>query len=232
MDAILDFLADNRLIFAVISLVLLFALVGLISNNKKKKKTTEDVDSQPISMEEKNIQEKSVDLESLAGPTLIIEDKLSSQEPVFEPSLDGFASNANDVKVSGMNMSTENDNMLVIEDKSLDDAPTLVIEDNSQSLGTQQFDNSPAIQTPVIENQDTYNDVSDDAPMLVIEDKSVDDGPTLVIEDNNEVTNEKPMLVLDDNTPEVGVEVNNTQSTIQVEQPVDQKDEIQETLDL
>ncbi|MDD6272112.1 MAG: hypothetical protein PUA90_01135 [bacterium] len=236
MDTILDFLANYYMWFGIVSIALLFALFGMISNGKKKKSTVEVVDSQPISID-KTIDEKNEIKND--NPTLVIEESKQTQS-AFEPSLEEFTSNVTDVKVVGMETpveSEEQSNMLVLDDtkaemgnnisnsnesvfqneEKVNEPQMLVLDDNKPELGTQsQNNNVETVNTPILNDNSLAQ--TTEPQMLVLDDNkpelgtqpqnnSVEAVNTPVLNDNSLAqTTEPQMLVLDDNTPNTGIE--------------------------
>lgn len=169
MDTILDFLADNYKILAIVSVVLLFALIGVIASSKKKKDTTkEDNGERPIDNDTNNeVKEAVVPMATSEMNTTSVQNT-----PVVEPSLDQFASNPTNVNLQEPTPDNEQP-MLVIEDNTLNqgvnntvnntmtppvsneavsepvnEAPTLVLDDNAPSVGVEITQPSTVVESP------------------------------------------------------------------------------------
>ncbi|MGM9878139.1 MAG: hypothetical protein ACI33S_05750 [Bacilli bacterium] len=236
MDTILDFLANYYMWFGIVSLALLFAIFGMISNGKKKKSNTGNVDAQPISID-KITDEKTAVKQDV--PTLVLEETKPTQ-PAFEPSLEEFTSNVTDVKVVGIETpveSEEQSTMLILDDtkpemgnnvsnlnesvvqneENVNEPQMLVLDDNKPQLGTQpQNNNVETINTPVLNDNSLVQ--TTEPQMLVLDDNkpqlgtqpqnnNVETINTPVLNDNSLAqTTEPQMLVIDDNTQNTDVD--------------------------
>ena len=95
MDKVLNFLADNYLIFMIVAVVLLFALIGFIVDGKKKKQKNAEV------VPSTNVPPQPV-------PTAVAANTAPQDETVTaapaaatqEPSLSGLESTATDVNIN------------------------------------------------------------------------------------------------------------------------------------
>lgn len=165
MEKLLDLLADNYMIFAIISGVLFLALIGILMSNKKKNNIVEETET--IRTDELIIKEEvpapqipSVPLESVVN---------NETKPLVEPTLDSFTSNVTEVKFEGINVEKEQ-NMLTIEEAPAKDN-FLVIEDKPST--PEVIQSTPAVQpmanpTPSVPTDPVMNHNEN---FLVIEDK-------------------------------------------------------------
>lgn len=159
MDKILNFLADNYQMFALASVVVLFALIGFLATAKKKKKEEVKLeDAQPISMDDNAPKPQEVSA-PVSNEAIEFNPSISAPEQNYaEPSLEGFESNitheaqpeVQQTLVIEDNNQTTNDTMLVIGDNA-NVAPSLPTENNiaqeqAQTLETIS-DNNPQAQT-------------------------------------------------------------------------------------
>ena len=179
MDKFLDFLANNYQTFGIISIIILFALIGIIESSKKKKEKDESVgdnNGQPIKVDENQAEVKNEKVPPVVATNKVeVPTPEETPESIFEPSLDQFASKAaseggqqlSPEQINGINVPTT----LVIEDQSkvsdgsVTDAPTLVIED--KQVGEEvPANNQPAVPEPQMTP-------TNETPTLVIEDKPV-----------------------------------------------------------
>ena len=181
MDKILDFLADNYIIIGIGAVLILFCLIGLIVSSKKKKNVSEDLGTQPIS--------NTTDTTAVEQPANTLNTQITtpqapissvSTQNVVEPSLDAFATNNSEVKIEEIANQANNQEMLVIEDKPIEQNPTQSIADSQ-------------IVTQVPESQSLPNE-------QIGFNQPVNNIPT---------SQEEPVLVLNDNTTPVGTETNN-----------------------
>ena len=194
MDSILDFLANNYIWFGVVSIALLFSIFGMIATGRKKKSTTETVDSQPIAIDKISDENTEIKQDS---QTLVIEETKSTQ-PVFEPSLDGFTSNVTDVKVAGIEAPVDGE-----EESSM-----LILDDTKPEMGETLNDN-------ISQNEENQNEPQ----MLVLDDAKPELGVqtqgnnTEVINSTPEMqTNEPNILVLNDTTNSTSTVSENVQN--------------------
>ena len=181
MDKILDFLADNYIIIGIGAVLILFCLIGLIVSSKKKKNVSEDLGTQPIS--------NTTDTTIVEQPANTLNTQITtpqapissvSTQNVVEPSLDAFATNNSEVKIEKIANQANNQEMLVIEDKPIE-------QNSTQSIADSQ------IVTQVPESQSLPNE-------QIGFNQPVNNIPT---------SQEEPVLVLNDNTTPVGTETNN-----------------------
>ena len=181
MDKILDFLADNYIIIGIGAVLILFCLIGLIVSSKKKKNVSEDLGTQPIS--------NTTDTTAVEQPANTLNTQITtpqapissvSTQNVVEPSLDAFATNNSEVKIEEIANQANNQEMLVIEDKPIE-------QNSTQSIADSQ------IVTQVPESQSLPNE-------QIGFNQPVNNIPT---------SQEEPVLVLNDNTTPVGTETNN-----------------------
>ena len=181
MDKILDFLADNYIIFGIGAVLILFCLIGLIVSSKKKKNVSEDLGTQPIT--------NTTDTTAVEQPANTLNTQITtpqapissvSTQNVVEPSLDAFATNNSEVKIEEIANQANNQEMLVIEDKPIE-------QNSTQSIADSQ------IVTQVPESQSLPNE-------QIGFNQPVNNIPT---------SQEEPVLVLNDNTTPVGTETNN-----------------------
>ena len=146
MEGLLNFLADNYIWFAGVSVFFAFALIGLVYESKKKKKAeskTADAVAQPVTAEATQM--------APAQPQNVVVDTPAPSEVVTSgaPSLEGLEAN------------TDNFNQVKLEDASapqtlvIDDAgtpapaaePTLVIDDPAAAPSAEPtlvIDDTPA----------------------------------------------------------------------------------------
>ena len=122
MDAIKGILAEYYWIFLIVGILVLVTLIGFISSVKKKAK-----EQQPQVAEE-NPQETQQpvaqpEIPQPTGATLDLT-PVQPQQPYVEPSLDGLASSATEVKLG---FDTNEQSSSIFEDEG----PMLVIEDHS-----------------------------------------------------------------------------------------------------
>ena len=181
MDKILDFLADNYIIIGIGAVLILFCLIGLIVSSKKKKNVSEDLGTQPIT--------NTTDTTAVEQPANTLNTQITtpqapissvSTQNVVEPSLDAFATNNSEVKIEEIANQANNQEMLVIEDKPIE-------QNSTQSIADSQ------IVTQVPESQSLPNE-------QIGFNQPVNNIPT---------SQEEPVLVLNDNTTPVGTETNN-----------------------
>lgn len=122
MDTIKGILAEYYWIFLIVGILVLVTLIGFISSVKKKAK-----EQQPQVAEE-NPQEtqQPVDQPEMPQPTGATLDltPVQPQQPYVEPSLDGLASSATEVKLG---FDTNEQSSSIFENEG----PMLVIEDHS-----------------------------------------------------------------------------------------------------
>ena len=184
MDAIKGILAEYYWIFLIVGILVLVTLIGFISSVKKKAK-----EQQPqVAGENPRETQQSAAQPEMPQPTGATLDltPVQSQQPYVEPSLDGLASSATEVKL-GFDTNEqpssifENEGpMLVIEDPSASQAQPVVAQPQVVEQTVQPIDQgfglviedpaAPTVQpqpvaqpTPVVENE---------GPMLIIEDPS------------------------------------------------------------
>lgn len=181
MDAIKGILAEYYWIFLIVGILVLVTLIGFISSVKKKAK-----EQQPQVAEE-NPQETQQpvaqpEMPQPTGATLDLT-PVQSQQPYVEPSLDGLASSATEVKL-GFDTNEqpssifENEGpMLVIEDPSASQAQPVVAQPQVVEQTMQPIDQGfglviedPAAVQPVAQPTSV---VENEGPMLIIEDPSV-----------------------------------------------------------
>lgn len=159
MDKLFNFLADNYIYFLIISVILLVALIGLIASNKKKKGAVVEFAApeaqpletpQPMQTAEPVIDNVPV---SKQASNIEIDETPVSTEPIIEPTLDGYAATATDVKIDVPEEQTNETPMLIIEDKNPapvvsenTEQPMLIIEDKPLSV-----ESTPVVpQEPVV----------------------------------------------------------------------------------
>ena len=181
MDAIKGILAEYYWIFLIVGILVLVTLIGFISSVKKKAK-----EQQPQVAEE-NPQETQQsaaqpEMPQPTGATLDLT-PVQSQQPYVEPSLDGLASSATEVKL-GFDTNEqassifENEGpILVIEDPSASQAQPVVAQPQVVEQTMQPIDQGfglviedPAAVQPVAQPTSV---VENEGPMLIIEDPSV-----------------------------------------------------------
>ena len=162
MEALFNFLANNYAIFAIISVVLIFAIIGFIRKIKKDKLKgvqTADAVAQPLVADDSNApvqNEVPQDLlNTTTEPTAMPEKK--EEEMVIAPSLDGLDSNA-ELDSSNAPVLQKTDNTLIL-DPNTPATPAFETPVTPASPGAQQAVDLPA-------------DEPKEAPMLVIEDPS------------------------------------------------------------
>ena len=185
MDAIKGILAEYYWIFLIVGILVLVTLIGFISSVKKKAK-----EQQPQVAEE-NPQEtqQSVAQPEMPQPTGATLDltPVQSQQPYVEPSLDGLASSATEVKLG---FDTNEQPSSIFENEG----PMLVIEDPSASQAQPvAVEPQPVVAQPQVVEQ-TVQPI-DQGFGLVIEDPAAVQPvaqPTPVAE------NEGPMLIIED----------------------------------
>ena len=182
MEKILSFLADNYQIFALASVVVLFALIGFISSVKKKKVETSKIDEgQPISVNEPTMPE--IQMQPKEQSLEIKQTIPASEQNYAEPSLEGFESN-----------------IMNNQQHQVEENQTLVIEDNNQN---NQNDSMLTI--------DDTNSISQTESMLVIDDKSTSQTePMLVIEEPSLSNVEQPTVSPENVVSEVPTVENTT----------------------
>lgn len=96
-DTILNFLADNYLIFMIVAIILLFALIGFIVDGKKKKqKNTEVVPATNVPPQPMPVNQNA----TVAPQAETVTPAPTMAAPVSEPSLSGLESTANDVTIN------------------------------------------------------------------------------------------------------------------------------------
>ena len=94
MDKIYDFLANNYVVFVIISVFILFVIIGILTSGKRKKKD-EDPSAQPIKIE---YETNSIIDSPIENNTTVA----NVVTPVIDesvPTLDAFASTATEVKI-------------------------------------------------------------------------------------------------------------------------------------
>lgn len=95
-DTILNFLADNYLIFMIVAVILLFALIGFIVDGKKKKQ--KDVEAVP------KVSVPPQPTPAVANPNVAPQAETITPAPTMasasEPSLSGLEATANDVTIN------------------------------------------------------------------------------------------------------------------------------------
>lgn len=95
-DTILNFLADNYLIFMIVAVILLFALIGFIVDGKKKKQ--KDVEAVP------KVSVPPQPTPAVANPNVAPQAETVTPAPTMasasEPSLSGLEATANDVTIN------------------------------------------------------------------------------------------------------------------------------------
>jgi hypothetical protein len=180
MDAIKGILAEYYWIFLIVGILVLVTLIGFISSVKKKEK-----EQQPQVAEENTPDTQQPvaqpEIPQPTGATLDLT-PVQPQQPYVEPSLDGLASSATEVKL-GFDTNEQSSSifenegpMLVIEDPSASQAQPVVAQPQVVEQTVQPIDQGfglviedpaavqPVAQpTPVVENE---------GPMLIIEDPS------------------------------------------------------------
>lgn len=162
MEALFNFLANNYIIFAIISVVLIFAIIGFIVKIKKDKLKgvqTADAVAQPLVADDNNAPVQEEVREDLLNTTTAPVEMAPAKEEemVIAPSLEGLDSNAE--------LDNANAPMLQKTDN------TLVLDPNASEVA---FD-TPINQTDAAlagGNVDLPNDEPVEAPMLIIEDPS------------------------------------------------------------
>ena len=128
MEGLFDFLADNYIWFAGVSVFFAFALIGLVYETKKKKKAeknTADAVAQPV--------QTAAPVQN-AEPTGVVVADNSAEQPAAAnaPSLEGLESNTNNFN-SEINAATQEQTLVIDENNANAPAqsaePTLVIEE-------------------------------------------------------------------------------------------------------
>lgn len=97
MDKVLNFLADNYLIFMIVAVVLLFALIGFIVDGKKKKQKNAEV------VPATNVPPQPLPAAVAANTAPQAETVTAAPAPAVapqEPSLSGLEATANDVNIN------------------------------------------------------------------------------------------------------------------------------------
>ena len=194
MDAIKGILAEYYWIFLIVGILVLVTLIGFISSVKKKAK-----EQQPQVAEE-NPQEtqQSVAQPEMPQPTGATLDltPVQSQQPYVEPSLDGLASSATEVKLG---FDTNEQPSSIFENEG----PMLVIEDPSASQAQPvAAQPQPVVAQPQVVEQ-TVEPI-DQGFGLVIEDPAAVQPaapavqPQPVAQPTPVVENEGPMLIIED----------------------------------
>lgn len=131
MDAIKGILAEYYWIFLIVGILVLVTLIGFISSVKKKAK-----EQQPQVVEENTPDTQPVAQPEIPQPTGATLDltPVQPQQPYVEPSLDGLASSATEVKL-GFDTNEQSSSifenegpMLVIEDPSASQAQPVAVE--------------------------------------------------------------------------------------------------------
>ena len=194
MDAIKGILAEYYWIFLIVGILVLVTLIGFISSVKKKAK-----EQQPQVAEE-NPQETQQsaaqpEMPQPTGATLDLT-PVQSQQPYVEPSLDGLASSATEVKLG---FDTNAQTSSIFEDEG----PMLVIEDPSASQAQQvAVEPQPVVAQPQVVEQ-TVQPI-DQGFGLVIEDPAAVQPaapavqPQPVAQPTPVAENEGPMLIIED----------------------------------
>ena len=190
MDAIKGILAEYYWIFLIVGILVLVTLIGFISSVKKKAKEQQPQVAE-ANPEETQQPVAQPEMPQPTGATLDLT-PVQSQQPYVEPSLDGLASSATEVKL-GFDTNAQSSSIFENE------GPMLVIEDHSAAQ-TQPVAVEPQ---PVVTQPQVVEPVAQ--PMeqefgLVIEDPAaaqpaaqvVQPQPTPVVE------NEGPMLIIED----------------------------------
>ena len=145
MDAIKGILAEYYWIFLIVGILVLVTLIGFISSVKKKAK-----EQQPQVAEENSQETQPVAQPEIPQPTGATLDltPVQPQQPYVEPSLDGLASSATEVKLG---FDTNEQSSSIFENEG----PMLVIEDHSASqaqpvaMESQQSAVQPQVVEPV-----------------------------------------------------------------------------------
>ncbi len=157
MKGLFDFLANNYIIFAIISGVLLFAIVGFIRKIKKDKLKgvqTADAVAQPLVADDNNapVQEEIPQdlLNTTAAPVEMAPAK--EEEMVIAPSLEGLDSNA-ELDNANAPMLQKTDNTLVLDPNASAASYDAPLNQSDAGMGLPEDE-------PV------------EAPMLIIEDPS------------------------------------------------------------
>lgn len=159
MDKIYDFLANNYVVFVIISVFILFVIIGILTSGKRKKKD-EDPSAQPIKIE---YETNSIIDSPIENNTTVA----NVVTPVIDesvPTLDAFASTATEVKIDiPTEEESNNESLLVIEDKK-EEPEMLVIEDKEPITPP----NNVVPQTPVSVTT-TTSENTDDRPKSIFE---------------------------------------------------------------
>ena len=158
MKGLFDFLANNYIIFAIISGVLLFAIIGFIRKIKKDKLKgvqTADAVAQPLVADDNNapVQEEIPQdlLNTTAAPVEMAPAK--EEEMVIAPSLEGLDSNA-ELDNANAPMLQKTDNTLVLDPNASAASYDAPLNQSDAGMGLPEDERA-------------------EAPMLIIEDPSV-----------------------------------------------------------
>jgi len=159
MDKLFDFLADNYIIFIIISGVLIFALIGFIVMGKKKEKATDD-----------NKQETPVNNNQTVGESAQSVIPQPEEAPMSVPPVEG---------------TVESPNLQVTEETQTTEAPTLVID--TPEVQTPVVESQPIAMETQMPMQDATlmpeTPVVPEVPVDGMQETQAPDAPTLIIED-------------------------------------------------
>lgn len=214
MDAIKGILAEYYWIFLIVGVVLLISLVGFIASTKKKTKA-----QQPAVEEQK--EETSPEMPAPPQPVegaILDLTPVQTSQPYVEPSLDGLASNATEVKLG---FETAASSGSIFEDAG----PMLVIEDTSTAspVATTEPAVSLVIEEPAVQAQSVMPVETTVQPVvpetefgLVIEDTTTTQVDTPVVETTpmaQPVVAAEPVTQSVLPEPEFGLVIEDTSST-------------------
>ncbi len=156
MEGLFNFLANNYVIFAIASVVLIFAIIGFITKIKKDKLKgvqTADAVAQPLVADTNAapIQEEVPEnLLNNAGPAVAMAAD-TKEEDAIAPSLEGLDANA-ELDNSNVAAMQATDNTLILDPNATDSAVNMNANPNADAV--------------------LPEDTPAEAPMLVIEDPS------------------------------------------------------------
>lgn len=187
MESIFGFLADNYAWFILASVVLLFAIIGFVVDEKKRGKKNFEVETaDAVAQPTVNLNETPEMKEAPAMPTA--NKTVDNNEMVDDsPSLDNFESTVNEVDVGLSNNGPKEDGVSLVIDgnQNNDTIPT-----NVEASMPEATTNSDAISLviedkPLSENNNQT--VNNNEPLP--EETPVSDEPTLIIEDKKDSNN-------------------------------------------
>lgn len=202
MDKLYDFLANNYVIFIIISAFILFVIIGILASGKRKKKD-DDPSAQPIKVEfetSRVIDSPLAQSNSTANFSYVeapVQEK--KEEDIIEPSLEAFASTATEVKLSGS--MEEIDEPLIDVENTQNSEPTMLVIDDPESKPTTNIQEMPIITEPTSTIENTQ---SSEPTMLIIEDpeskttNNKQETSTLEDYENSSMNSGIGMLVIED----------------------------------